>query len=122
MRFRSLLLRVLLCLALLANGTTAVFASARMTLDVDMAMAMQHDAAPPCHEDANDEAPKRQPVSHDDCCGTGACLCSCVAHAPAFLTVDAMLLATPRAAPPVSAPHVSRATPALPHPIRPPIG
>jgi hypothetical protein len=122
MRFRSLLLRVLLCLALLANGTTAVFASARMALDADMAMAMQHDAASPCHDEANDEAPKQHPASHDDCCGTGACLCSCVAHVPAFLAVDALLLTPPRAAPPVSAPHVSRANPALQHPIRPPIG
>ena len=121
MRSRSLLLRLLLCLALVANGTTAVFANARTALDPDMAMAMQHDDAPPCHDAASDDAPK-PPVSHDDCCGTGACLCSCVAHAPAVVTVDALVPDARPAIAPASAQPVSRASPALPHPIRPPIG
>lgn len=119
MRFRFLLLRVLLCLALLANGTTAVFANARMALDVDTAMAMQHDgAAPPCH----DEAQQQQPASHDDCCGTGACLCSCVGTATAFFALDALALTRLPATPPAAMPVASRASPALQHPIRPPIG
>jgi len=121
MRPPSILLRLLLCLALLANGTTAVFASARMTLDSHMAMAMQHDDAASCHDEANGEAPKHA-ASHDDCCGTGACLCSCVAHVPGFLTVQALALdARPSVTPPSTRP-VSRASPVLPHPIRPPIG
>jgi len=121
MRSRSILLRLLLCLALLANGTTAVFANARMALDSHMAMAMQHEDAAPCHDEAKGKA-SQHPATHDECCGTGACLCSCVAHVPGLSTVDALALDARPSVAPASAHLVSRAGPVLPHPIRPPIG
>lgn len=128
MRSRAILLRLLLCLVLVANGTTAAFANARMAMTMgDAAPATQQDAAPPCHDMQADDgaamdhdAPSTSD-SHEDCCGS-ACLCDCVAHATAFLAIDALALTAQPAAPPVSAPQESRASPALPHPIRPPIG
>ena len=126
MHSRAILLRLLLCLVLVANGTTAAFANVRMAM-MDSAAATQQDDAPPCHDMQADDAATMEhatpsPDSHGDCCGS-ACLCDCLAHATAFfLTVDALELAARPAAPPVSAPQQSRAAPALPHPIRPPIG
>ena len=120
MRARPLLLRLLLCLVLVANGTTAAFANVRMVMDRDAvpAAAMHHEDATPCHGEDDDDA-----ATHDgDCCGTPACLCSCLVHAAAFLTVDAFALASPPAASPAFALHGARASPVLPHPIRPPIG
>lgn len=127
MHSRAIVLRLLLCLVLVANGTTAAFANVRMAM-MDSAAATQQDDAPPCHDMQADDAATIEhdapsiPGSHEDCCGS-ACLCDCVAHATAFfLAVDALALTTRAAAPPVSAPQESRAAPALPHPIRPPIG
>src|SRR5690242_20177142 len=123
MRFRSILLRLLLCLALVANGTSAVYASARM------APAPQ-SAAQPCHDmpamahaaiAAGDEAPS-PPPSHADCCPPGACLCSCVSHASTLLPSQSFALPPRPAAAPVAAVRVSFPSPVLPNPIRPPIG
>ena len=132
MRLRAILLRLLLCLALVANGTSAVYASARMAFDGGMSTtAIGREAEPPCHDmaamqdgvmvaDTGTHAPPAG--SHDDCCPPGACLCSCVSHAPSILTVHAVALTTGPAASPVSALLSSHASPALLHLIRPPIG
>lgn len=137
MRFRSILVHLLLCLALLANGTTAAFANARMTLEgaaVPTAahaapMAAHDDAAAPCHDmAAMEQAPTAHHAtpagssSHSDCCPPGACLCNCVSQGAAILTVHALALAALPSLAPAVPPHVSIASPALQHPIRPPIG
>lgn len=131
MRLRAILVRLLLCLALVANGTSAVYASARMAFDSGKSStAMEQEAEPPCHDVADmqdgvmiaDTGSQAPADSHDDCCPPGACLCSCVSHAPTILTVHAIALTTRSAASPVSALRSSHASPALPHLIRPPIG
>ena len=131
MRFRSIFLRLLLCLALVANGTSVAYASARMAFDGGMSTtAPEQEAEPPCHDMAamqigvmvagsGTHAPAG---SHNDCCPPGACLCSCVSHALTILPVHAFVLTTQPAASPVSVLRSSHASPALPHLIRPPIG
>ena len=130
MRLRSVLLRLLLSLALVANGSAVVHASARMAFAADAGIAMDHKAEPACHDVAgmqdgttvDDHDAPPPPAPHDDCCPPGACHCSCVSHAPTILAVHAMArTARPAAAPP-SARRLPHATPALPRLIRPPIG
>jgi hypothetical protein len=132
MRPRSLLLRLLLCIALVANGTSAVYASTLMTAGAgtDATAAASHDAEPPCHDMpamthaamAADHDTPAAPVSHDDCCPPGACLCSCVSHAPTLPAFGVFALPARPSAAPVAALRVAFASPALPHLIRPPIG
>lgn len=135
MSFRSVLLRLLLSLAFVANGTTAAFANARMAFEMGTtpALAEAVESEPPCHDMAamgdrtehgavadHDSAPPT-PV-HDDCCQPGACLCSCLVHVTAFLAVDALGMSAPAATQPASTQKQLLANPALRHPIRPPIG
>ena len=137
MRPRSILVHLLLCLALLANGTTAAFANARMAFEGAAVPTAGHaaptaahdDAAAPCHDMAAMEqaatahhATPAGSSSHSDCCPPGACLCNCVSQGAAILTVHALALAALRSLAPTVPPHVSIASPALQHPIRPPIG
>jgi hypothetical protein len=131
MRFRSILLRLLLCLALVANGTSAVYASTMMGAGagMDATAAASNDAAPPCDDmpamahsamPADHDAPA-PPVSHEDCCPPGACLCSCVSHAPTIPAFGAFAILVRPWAAPVAALRVWFASPALSHLIRPPI-
>ena len=119
MRPLPCLLRILLCLALLANGTGAAFANTRMASE-----AVAGQGAVPCHEMAtmHDAPPVAPPDSHEDCCPPGACLCSCVANASA-IAISCVVASTPRPAVLLAVPHdASRASPLLAHLIRPPIG
>jgi hypothetical protein len=131
MRFRAILLRLLLCLALVANGTSTVHASVRMTFDGGTGSMTEHQTEPPCHEAAAmpggelvaDPDSPSAPASDADCCPPGGCLCSCVSHAPTILTVHAVASTTTRrATSPMSALSSAHASPAHPHLIRPPIG
>lgn len=146
MRLRSILLRLLLCIALVANGTSAVYASTMMAFNAGMAAtpAAGQGAEPPCHDmpgmthaamagdygmpamthaamAADHDAPA-PPAAHYGCCPPGACLCSCVSHAPTIPAVGAFAISMRPSAAPVAALRVSFASPALPHLIRPPIG
>jgi len=127
MRFRSILLRVLLCIALVANGTSAVFASTKMALGAGMeaTTVVEQHAQPPCHDMpamAADHVAPAPPLSHDDCCPPGACLCSCVSHAPSIVAFGAFALPMRPSSAPAAALRVPFASPALPQLIRPPIG
>ncbi|GAB3099687.1 CopL family metal-binding regulatory protein [Lysobacter terrae] len=152
MSIGSVLLRLLLSLCLVLNGTGAAAASAHMP--------MQHESAPlgteattsasasadamPCHGGHHEAAAMQSPAdpmamghaSHDkaskpdhsrpghtpDCCKSGTCRCACV-HV-AQVGVPAMLLpaAVPAHERSVRTLTLGHAAPALPHPIRPPIG
>ena len=119
MRPLSCLLRILLCLSLLANGTATAFANARMGSE-----GVAQQAAAPCHERMamHDAPPAAPPASHDDCCPPGACLCSCVANATALPMGHAIAM-PPRPAVLSFASHKpSHASPLLANLIRPPIG
>jgi len=132
MRFRTILLRLLLCIALVANGTSAVYASTMMAVGAGMAAttAFEQHAQPPCHDMpamthaaiATDHVAPAPPISHDDCCPPGACLCSCVSHAPSIVAFGAFALPMRPTSAPAAALRVPFASPALPRLIRPPIG
>lgn len=138
---RSIFLRMLLCVALILNGSGYAFAATQMELQ-HVAMAAETDAsamdsAPPCHEPPASATPS--PTSHhaaaDDCvtaepphaqeqgcCQPSQCSCDCLQHATS---------AVRHAAPAAHLPHETRvvpvqparhASPLLANLFRPPIG
>ncbi|MUV15421.1 CopL family metal-binding regulatory protein [Lysobacter sp. HX-5-24] len=131
---RAILLRLLLCIALVANGTSAVYASTLMASGAGMVTTsdVTQSADQPCPDmqsmthaamTADHDAPMSStPPSHDDCCPPGACLCSCVSHVPTILSVQSFATQSGASPAPVAALRVSFASRALPNLIRPPIG
>lgn len=129
---RDVLLRILLCIALIANGaTTGVPAHAGhdgMAAPAEVAQSSVSDAGKlPCDEHPRGaEALPSTPADADgapsDCCASDACRCACM-HAGhvALASVVQTAADKPHAAAmrPLSSGH---AAPALPHLIRPPIG
>lgn len=133
MPFWPLLLRVLLVVALVLNGTTAAVAGvvpmhahASEAAAVEQAAVPEHgcDSMAAASDKAPDQAPMPEPGKHPapDCCKASPCSCACVQGAQAGAPVVTIGPAAPVAdplQPPRSARH---AAPALPHLIRPPIG
>ena len=145
MRPLPLLLHVLLSLALLANGIGATMASAHAgcvhSTSVVAAVAEPPVADPPCH---GDMAPPSVPSEGDgahhgghgdassadahgdgDDCGSAcenACDCDCTAHCQAALMPPTLLLHASTRIAHAQAFAYAYAAPALPHPVRPPIG
>jgi len=143
-RIFPVLLRVLLTLALIANGTGSVFAATRMQLEsfnthaagIDPVQSEQL-AVEACDEHAGMDAlameangmPSQMagdaPVSDDgspDCCKPGQCMCACMLHGVggmARVQVMEPLIDRDTTARVLETGH---AAPALPHLIRPPIG
>jgi len=89
------LLRALLCLVLLLNGTAYAHAATRMAMSGMAAMEQAHDDAPPCHEGMDMAMPMDEqatdPSAHPDgdaglpdCCKAGSCDGFCTQHAPAL--------------------------------------
>ena len=120
------LLRALLCLILLVNGTTYAHAATGMAADgrAVAKQAAQHDD-PPCHEsmDLGDHDPAgtgdHNPLP--DCCASGSCDGACTLHAPVLLwpmTLQALTLMQAEA--PAYRADVHASAP-LPHRHRPPI-
>ena len=132
MRLPQLLLHVLFSLALVANGIGTAMASLKTGCAHSEAAAVATAEAPPCHEEmsstasSDDAVPTPPATTGHDGCGDGCrsqCDCGgCVAHSQAALIPPMLLLPLPqRIANPAAHVH-ARATPALPHPVRPPIG
>ncbi len=130
MRPHSLLLHVLFSLALVANGIGTAMASLKTGCADSEAPAVVTAEQPPCHEDmsttaVSDDAPAPPATfTHDDCgddC-SGQCDCGCITHGQAALMPPTLLLPISERIVYPAAPAYSRATPALPHPVRPPIG
>ena len=89
------LLRALLCLVLLLNGTAYTHAATRMAMGDMAAAAATDDDMPPCHEGMDMTMPMDDPEAsttghHDsdpglpDCCKAGSCDGFCAQHAPAI--------------------------------------
>jgi hypothetical protein len=90
------LLRALLCLALLLNGTAYAHAATRMAMgDMAAAAAAAYDDVPPCHEGMDMTMPvddmDMSTAGHHgndpglpDCCKAGSCDGFCTQHAPAL--------------------------------------
>lgn len=134
MRLRPLLLHALLSLALVANGIGAAMASVHAVC-AHVAVAAPVSGSP-CHEgmvaDApemhdgipHDDMPQPTPASDEDNCGDCAdhCGCACIAHGLAALMPSTLPLPAAVGIAYTPAPSNIHAAPALPHPVRPPIG
>lgn len=131
----SLLLRMVLGVALVLNGAMGAFAAT--------GMQMSHHAAPgtgqaieeaavetPCHQaigtthtsPAVDPTPEPPRHGGPDCCESASCTCICVQSVqvpPLHAVMSPAHLDHGQGVRPLSLGHSS---PALPHPIRPPIG
>jgi hypothetical protein len=141
MPLRAFLLRALLCLSLVLNGSGFAVASTLMQLmhvaATQASLAAQ--TSPPCHEQRHDErAAATLHVMADiasstacedghgsqaaaDCCQSSHCACDCLQYATATLAdVRAMPAMIERAAE-IQALSPSHVAPALANPIRPPI-
>ncbi|KLD71682.1 copper homeostasis protein [Xanthomonas pisi DSM 18956] len=129
------LLRLLLCLCLVANTATGAWASVGMAMpDRVMPQAATHTvqahvaAAMPCHEamPAADAArlpdTTRHPHAHaSDCCKLGSC--DCLQHCNlALLTLPAVPTGMPGRSAVPAALDAGRGSPAHEQPVRPPIG
>ena len=137
----SLLLRALLCLCLVLNGMAAASASAHLPMADHIgaasvaanpaSMAATQDAS--CHghgatamadqDEATTATPEPAKPKHSpDCCTSGICNCACVHIAQAGVPALQLPASSPDHARSVRALTLGHAAPALPHPIRPPIG
>ncbi|WDM78698.1 CopL family metal-binding regulatory protein [Xanthomonas cucurbitae] len=131
------LLRLLLCLCLVANTATGAWASVGMAMpQVAMpptadaaALGMGHMASAssmPCHEDMAPPAPTQpdSTPSHAhaaDCCKLGSC--DCLQHCSlALLTLPAVPAGLPGPPSLPAIPAVGRGNPVPEQPVRPPIG
>jgi hypothetical protein len=130
-----------LCVVLVLNGAGSAVASVRMLQQhhapLAVAAGATSDEAPamPCHDatapapvpvhDAGDERHAAAGEAHgasSDCCASSTCTCGCLHHVAAMSAgVMPGYRVLPRAANPASM-ALGHPEPALPHPIRPPIG
>ena len=151
MRFPPLLLHALLSLALVANGIGAAVASVHAVCAHSTVAAAATAAEPPCHEAMGAGASKAHRgmqhggMQHDNNAhrsadpgglpqhGSGSdkercgdcgnhCQCACIVHGLAALVPTALLLPALAGIAYTPAPSYAHAAPALPHPVRPPIG
>jgi len=145
MRIAPALIRVLLILALIANGATSAFAATQMQISHLNEKAAEAEApksaqssVPPCHEHAatigvsiaNAEAAVVDKDSRGantrhgslDCCKSAKCLCACMHHVAATSASVHFLAANVDHASSVRPLKMGHAAPALPPLIRPPIG
>ena len=117
----AMVVRILLSLALVLNGTSGAWA-----MDAATAMAKAPpaiaDVAPPCHGHADEPDPAKPAPQPSECCQTAACQCAC-AHLPAVAFLPAAVAKSPPMSIASATVVVHRhAAPPLPHQLRPPIG
>ncbi len=125
MSLGALLLRLLLCLGLLASGSAQAIALTHFV----MASHQARVATPPCHEAEDTKANGLQVHEHraapvtknPDCCKSGACECACSHGAVATMPTVQAQGRQVRHAPLVGLRVTRYASPALPRLIRPPI-
>lgn len=140
----AILLRVLLSLSLILNGTGTAMAATRMLIDHAATSATEPvDAtanvavAAPCHhhagmaanaheastaiaDDANKAVKSRHPPR--DCCKSGNCGCACLLATPAVVAVVSLPAAVVGRDANAWVVMHGHASPTLAHLIRPPIG
>jgi hypothetical protein len=142
MSTRAILLRLLLCIALVFNGAASAMASVQMMqmhadgqgtasipvptmADAEPAMPCHHDGQASHSQDAADAATPskdKQPHQAPDCCKSSTCTCACVHQAAAMVPMMAFQGAALLHAGSVRSMALGHPAPALPHLIRPPIG
>ena len=142
MSTRAILLRLLLCIALVFNGAASAMASVQLmqmhadgqgTASIPVPTMADAEPAMPCHhngqashsQDAADAAmpsKDKQPHQAPDCCKSSTCTCACVHQAAAMVPVMAFQGTALLHVGSVRSMALGHATPPLPHLIRPPIG
>lgn len=142
MSTRAILLRLLLCVALVFNGAASAMASVQMMqMHADGHEAASTPVAPmasaesemPCHHDgqpahsqdaaaAATPSKDQQPHQTPDCCKSSTCTCACVHQAAAMVPMLVFQGATLLHVGSVRSMTLGHPAPALPHLIRPPIG
>ena len=142
MSTRAILLRLLLCVALVFNGAASAMASVQMMLmhadrhetastsvapmaSAESEMPCHHDGQPAHSQDAADAATAtkdKQPGQTPDCCKSSTCTCACVHQAAAMVPMMPFQGAALLHVGSVRSMALGHATPPLPHLIRPPIG
>ena len=143
MSTRAILLRLLLCVALVLNGAASAMTSVQVTqMHADEHEAVSAPVAPmaigesemPCHHDGQSAhsddaagaaapAKDKQPRQAPDCCKSSTCACACVhqtaAMVPMMASQEGVVSLHVGSVQTMALDHP---TPALPHLIRPPIG
>ena len=142
MSTRAILLRLLLCIALVFNGAASAMASVQMmqmhadgqgTASVTVPTMADAKPAMPCHHDgqasysqdaaaAATPSKDQQPHQTPDCCKSSTCTCACVHQAAAMVPMLVFQGATLLHVGSVRSMTLGHPAPALPHLIRPPIG
>jgi hypothetical protein len=137
---RSIFLRMLLCIALVLNGSGYAFAATQMELQ-HLSMATETagrsvEPAPPCHESvvvaeadlgshhaASDDCMAAQPHKQTEgCCQPSQCSCDCLQHATSAVRHTAPAAHLPHESRIVSVQPARHVSPLLPNLFRPPIG
>lgn len=139
----SILLRVLLTVGLILNGSGYAVASAHMqhmtmasatpqpvatpVAAVESPCAERHQgmvpvAGNPLPDAASDAVSVESEYPAPDCCKSGACRCACVHHSQAAVPAVAFRQAVIEHVSSVRSMKSGHDSPALPHLIRPPIG
>jgi hypothetical protein len=123
MSLPSILLRLVLCVALVANGIGTAVAGMRMHAG---AAQVQAQAAEPCHATSLPAPVAKAATTHahehaGDCCHAGACTCQCLQQAHLAFAAGLALLPQSRHDAVVHVSTATREPPRLPHLIRPPI-
>ena len=138
---RSIVMRMLLCVALILNGSGYAFAATQMELQhlvmaSEIAGAPAADPATPCHESAAvspadvtphhattvDCVAEKAHTPEQGCCQPSQCSCDCLQHATSAVRHALPSAYIPREARVVSAQAARHASPLLPNLFRPPIG
>ena len=142
MSTRAILLRLLLCVALVFNGAASAMASVQMmqmhadgqgTASIPVPTMADAEPAMPCHHDgqashsqdaaaAATPSKDQQPHQTPDCCKSSTCTCACVHQAAAMVPMLVFQGATLLHVGSVRSMTLGHPAPALPHLIRPPIG
>jgi hypothetical protein len=127
MSLSGLLLRLALCVALVANGMATAMAGVRMSGHADVAHHHAHEVAgmaDHCHQAATPATvkPAHPAAKTGDCCHVGACACHCLQQAQLAVAAAIVILPMPLHDVVVHAPSATRESPRLVHLIRPPIG
>ena len=142
MSTRAILLRLLLCIALVFNGAASAMASVQMmqmhadgqgTASIPVPTMADAEPAMPCHHNgqashsqdaaaAATPSKDQQPHQTPDCCKSSTCTCACVHQAAAMVPVMAFQGTALLHVGSVRSMALGHATPPLPHLIRPPIG
>ncbi|MDI9239809.1 CopL family metal-binding regulatory protein [Lysobacter sp. LF1] len=132
MSLRALVLRLLLCLTLVLNGSGYAIAATQMALAHGMSSSMHH-AAQPCHgsgqipatgesvDVAGCTAHSATPAAPADCCESPSCSCDCLQHASAATSMAVVVAGVPMHAGIAREMHAAHVPPLLPNLFRPPI-